>query len=334
MCPCSISIVVPVYQSEPILPALVERLDLVREKLGIPFEAILVNDGSRDRSWEVIAELARSRSWLKGIRLSRNYGQHNALLCGIRVARHEVIVTLDDDLQQPPEEIPKLLAKLDEGFDVVYGTPNKQQHVGWRKLASLATKMVLQGAMGADIARQINTFRAFRTRLRDAFGHFQGPHVSIDVLLTWSTNRFSAVQVPHSPRMIGESNYTFRKLITHALNLVTGFSALPLRLASVVGLSTTLFGLVALVYVVVRYLLQESHVPGFAFLASLTIILSGAQLLTLGVFGEYLARIHFRMMDRPAYAVAATTGMEEGAAWMPGTTANGSNGTASSSAAA
>jgi undecaprenyl-phosphate 4-deoxy-4-formamido-L-arabinose transferase len=233
----------------------------------------------------------------------RNYGQHNALLAGIRAARHDVIVTLDDDLQNPPEEIPKLLGKLTEGYDVVYGTPTVEQHGLARDLASQITKLTLQNAMGAETARKISAFRAFRRDLRDAFGSYQHPFVSIDVLLTWATTRFAALPVRHDPRRIGASNYTVRRLVLHALNMMTGFTTWPLQLASLVGFGCTVFGLLLLVWVIGRYLIQGGSVPGFPFLASALAIFSGAQLFTLGIIGEYVARIHFRTMDRPSYTV-------------------------------
>jgi undecaprenyl-phosphate 4-deoxy-4-formamido-L-arabinose transferase len=239
--------------------------------------------------------------------MSRNYGQHNALLCGIREARGETIVTLDDDLQHPPEEIPKLLAKLDEGFDVVYGPPEREQHGLLRDLASQITKLALEGAMGAANARQVSALRAFRTRLRDAFAEYRSPTVNIDVLLTWATTRFSAVRVRHDARQYGQSGYTPRKLVRHALNMMTGFSTRPLQLASLMGFGFALFGLVILAYVLMRWLFQGSAVPGFAFLASIVAIFSGAQLLALGIIGEYLARMHFRTMERPAYVVCQHT---------------------------
>ncbi len=138
--PDGLSIIVPVYNSAEVLPKLVERLDLILRGRGTPFEAILVNDGSRDNSWRVVCELASRHSWVRGINLMRNYGQHNALLCGIRAARYKTSVTMDDDLQNPPEEIPRLLAELDRGFDVVYGAPRKEQHGLWRDLASILMK--------------------------------------------------------------------------------------------------------------------------------------------------------------------------------------------------
>ena len=306
----SISVVVPVYRSERLLRPLVARLDPVLSALASEHELVLVDDGSPDGSWSVVNDLAREHGWIRGIRLMRNYGQHGALLCGIRAARHEVVVTMDDDLQHPPEELGKLLAVLGEGCDVVYGTPEKQQHGLARDLASQIAKIVLQGAMGAETARQVSAFRAFRTRLRDAFTGYRGQFVSIDVLLTWGTTRFRAVRVRHDPRAQGASSYTWRKLLTHALNMMTGFSAFPLQIASVVGFVFTLFGAAVLAYVLGSFVLFGSPVQGFTFLASMIAIFSGAQLFALGIMGEYLARIHFHTMDRPPYAVASETGTQ------------------------
>lgn len=301
--PRSLSIVIPVYRSREILDALYQRLRNALAELSADFEIIFVEDDGGDDSWSVIRRLAEDDPCVRGIRMSRNYGQHNALLCGIREARYEAVVTLDDDLQNPPEEIVKLLRKLDEGYDVVYGAPEHEQHGFFRDLASQITKFVLQNAMGASTARRVSAFRVFRTHVRNAFVDYGGPFVSIDVLLTWGTTRFAYVVVAHDSRAAGKSNYTMRKLITHALNMMTGFSTGPLQLASIVGFAFTLFGFAALVYVLGVYLVHGGSVPGFAFLASMIAIFAGAQLFALGIIGEYLARMHFRSMDRPPYVV-------------------------------
>lgn len=306
MFPESISVVVPVYNSEESLPVLVKRLEPVLKQFQSS-ELILVNDGSRDGSWDVIQSLVAHSDYVRGIDLMRNYGQHNTLLCGIRMARGSIIATIDDDMQNPPEEIGRLVAKLREGYDVVYGTPETETHGLLRDAASRITKIALQAAMGPKIARKVSAFRVFRTPLREAFTTYRGSFVSVDVLLTWATTRFAAIPVKHEPRRLGQSGYTLGKLIAHALNMMTGFSTLPLQLASVVGFAFTLFGVGSLFLVLIRYMLSGGAVPGFAFLASLISIFSGAQLFALGVIGEYLARMHFRMMDRPPYAVRAKT---------------------------
>lgn len=303
----SCTVVIPVYKSSQILEDLVAELSRVLPEISRMYEVILVDDGSPDQSWQVIEALARRFNWVRGIHMMRNYGQHNALLCGIRAAKHPILVTMDDDLQHPPGEIPKLLERLAQGFDVVYGAPRVENHGLWRDLASQVTKLALRRTMGVDSARKVSAFRAIRTHVREAFANYQGPYVNLDVLLTWGTNRFSALTVEHHPRRQGESSYTLRKLLAHALNMITGFSILPLQLASLMGFVFAVFGLLVLVYVVGRYLIQGGSVPGFPFLASTIAIFSGVQLFALGIIGEYLARMHFRLMDRPAYVIAQQT---------------------------
>jgi glycosyltransferase involved in cell wall biosynthesis len=298
-----LSVVIPVYRSEVILPELVHRLESVLSTITPHYEVVLVDDSSPDRSWDVICRLTQQYPWIRAVSLMRNYGQHNALLCGIRAAQYGVIITMDDDLQHPPEEIPKLLAALHRGYDVVYGTPEHEQHGLGRDLASMITKLALQNVMGAEIARQVSAFRIFRVEVAKAFAHYEGAFVSIDVLLTWGTNRFHVTPVRHEPRKQGSSGYTVRRLITHAVNMMTGFTTLPLQMASMAGFVFTIFGFCVLGYVLVRYFTHGDPVPGFPFLASIVAVFSGAQLFALGIIGEYLARMHFRSMQKPPYVV-------------------------------
>jgi len=302
----SISVVIPVFNSGQVLPELVARLEPVSSREAARFELILVNDGSRDRSWETICRLSAAHSWIRGIDLMRNYGQHNALLCGVRAATGELIVTMDDDLQHRPEDIPALLAALSDDVDVVYGTPAREQHGAARNAASRITKIALQSAMGADTARLVSAFRVFRASLRESFAESRNPGLPLDVMLTWGTTRFGSCVVQSEPRRAGQSGYTFRRLVLHALNMVTGYSVLPLRLASVLALLFMVFGFGVLVFVIGRTLIQGVAVPGFAMISSLIAILSGVQLFSLGILGEYLARMHVRMMDSPPYAIRST----------------------------
>ena len=304
----SLSVVIPVYNSASMLPHLVERLEPVLADMAAAFDLILVNDGSQDHSWTVISQLAETHPWIRGIDLMRNYGQHNALLCGIAAANHAVIITMDDDLQHPPENLPTLLERLTPEIDVVYGTPAQEQHGLWRNLASQLTKWALQRAMGVDVARQVSALRVFRATIRDAFIHYSGSFVSLDVLLTWGTTRFAAVKVPHDSSQRAQSNYTFGKLVKHALNMMTGFSTLPIQLASGLGIGLTLFGVAGLLVMIGRWIGLGGVIPGFAFLAATIAIFSGVQLIALGIIGEYLARMHFRIMERPAYTIRQEIG--------------------------
>jgi len=309
----SLSVVIPVYRGAQTIGDLMAGLAEELPKIADQYEVIMVEDDGGDNSWDVIEALSQDYPALSGIKLMRNYGQHAALLCGIRAAQYDIIVTMDDDLQHPPSEIIKLLEKLDEGHDVVYGTPESKQHTVGRNLGSFLIRFALGNAMGVDAARHVSAFRAFRTHLRKTFEHYSSPYVSIDVLLSWGTTKFSHTFVKHEPRTIGESGYNFLKLFNLAATMLTGFSVLPLRMASYLGFGLTIFGVLLLIYIIPFRLLvlQSSGVPGFTFLASMISIFSGTQMFTIGIIGEYLARMHFRLMDKPPYTVHVQTARRE-----------------------
>lgn len=302
----SISIIVPVYNSQEILPGLVERLIPALDRICKVYEIILVNDGSHDASWQVIQDLSKIFPQILGINLMRNYGQHNALLCGIRASRNDILVTMDDDLQHPPEEIHKLIDQIEKGYDVVYGIPHKLVHSPWRNLSSQLTKYFLAKILGISRIKYLSAFRAIRQDVRKAFDQFDSPSVIIDALLTWGTENFGIVEVHEQPRSIGRSNYNLRALFKIFMVVLTGFSTFPLRFASIIGFAFTFFGMAVLFYVLARTI-SEGSIPGFPFLASIISIFSGVQLFTLGIFGEYLARIFTRSMNHPSYIIDKMT---------------------------
>ncbi len=295
--------VVPVYNSATILPQLVARLNGVLEQTVPEYELLLVNDFSSDASWARIVALAEEDPHVRGLDLMRNYGQHAATLAGIRAARGDIVVTIDDDLQNPPEEIPKLLAKLDEGHEVVYGVAVTGDRGLVRNASTWLTKLALRIAVGPRVPTNVSGYRAFHTGLRRAFDDFRSPYVSVDVLLTWGTSSFVSVPVRHEPRREGRSGYTYGALATHALNVLTGFTTRPLRAVSLIGLATMVFGVGVLAYVLGYYIAHDGDVPGFPFLASIITIFAGAQLLSLGTIGEYIARMHMRLMGQPPFTV-------------------------------
>jgi glycosyltransferase involved in cell wall biosynthesis len=298
-----LSFVIPAFNSEKTLRELCLRINTTFSSFN-NFEIIIIDDNSSDNTWNIIADLCVENDFVIGIKLSRNFGQHNALLCGIRKAKGSVIITMDDDLQHPPEEIPQLIEKLNKGYDVVYGSPKSPSHNLGRIMASKLTKLVLQKTMGAKIASHISALRIFRTELRDAFSCYNAPSVNIDVLLTWGTSNFGILKVEHHCRRQGSSGYTTIKLIKHALNMMTGFTTRPLKFASVLGFLFSIFGIIVFSYVLIIWLQEGSTVPGFSFLASLISIFSGAQLISLGIIGEYLGRIHIKGTDRPPYNIS------------------------------
>jgi len=301
----NLSVVVPVYRGEKLVEPLVRELTKALPSFAKKYEIILVNDGSPDNSWGVIQMLARKHKCVKGIRLMRNYGQHNATLCGIRAAQYEVTVTMDQDLQHPPEEIPLLLARLQDGYDVVYGAPKQLPQGFIRNLLTATIKRILSIAMNVPSVKNISAFRAFQTNLRDAFSNFQSPTLTLDVLLSWGTTRF--VSVPVDIDHAEHSNYSFGALVRAALLILTGYSTRPLRVASWIGFVMTLFGIFIFGYVLFIYF-SVGSLPGFPFLASIIALFNGAQLFALGIFGEYLARMFDRSMDRPTYVVSETAG--------------------------
>lgn len=299
-----VSVVVPVFQSDVSLQKLVPRIHAELVDCG-EFEIIPVDDGSREATWKSITELSQEWPVVSGIRLGRNFGQHNALVAGIRAASMPVIVTIDDDLQNPPEEISILVSELlSNHLDVVYGVPTNVRQPFPRRLAGKITRLALRTGLGMESAPDVSSFRAFRAGLREAFDRDLGPNVSLDALLTWGGSKFGSVSVGHDTRAVGTSNYTFGRLLKFAVDTTTGYSTLPLQIASVVGLATASFGLCILIFVIMRPLIVGESVPGFPFLASIIVIFSGVHLLTLGVIGEYLARIHFRVMHKPTYVVS------------------------------
>lgn len=295
---------VPTYKSPSTLAELVARVAAVN--LG-EYEVIVVDDGNDDATWSEILRLSKNDSSLIGLRLGRNYGQHSAILAGVRRARFSRIVTLDDDLQNPPEDIPKLLSELKPGVDVVYGVSSEVRQNLFRRFASKFTKAVFAKVLGFESAISISSFRAFRAQLKEGFAGDLGPHVSLDALLTWSTSRFSTVEVSHHPRRVGKSNYSLAKLIRFMLDTATSYSTRPLRLATTIGFMTTLFGLVMLVWVVGNAVFVGDSVPGFPFLAASIAVFSGVQLVVLGILGEYLGKIHFRAMNKPTFSISETT---------------------------
>jgi len=303
--PDGLSIVVPVFRSEKTLNELVNRItNSISDK---SVEIILIDDASGDGTWTTICSIARQNSMVTGIRLGRNSGQHGALLAGVRAAKFQTVVTLDDDLQNPPEEINKLIDALVPGVDVVYGVSTEVKQNFYRRAGSKLVRKFFASALGFNSAVSMSSFRTFRTVLREGFNTALGPNVSLDALLTWSTTRFTVVEVKHDERKVGDSHYTFRKLVRFMIDMATGYSALPLRLASALGFLTISFGAVLLVYVIGRPIITGERVQGFPMLASTIIIFSGVQIFLLGILGEYIGRMHFRVMNKPTYMVAETT---------------------------
>ena len=301
-----ISLVCPVYNSARTLRTLVDQLCQCLSG-RYEFEILLVDDRSSDSSWLEISQISKENTAVRGIRLGRNVGQHGALLAGIRSARFDKIVTIDDDLQNPPTEVIMLVQALELTGGVVYGVSTDTKQKMWRKASSVGAKKMFKKFLGFDSAINISSFRAFEANLRDAFSGEIGPSVSIDSLLTWSTSTFSSIEVQHHPRLQGKSQYNFRKLVRFMVDTATGYSVVPLRLATTLGSIVTMLGFVILLWVTLRPLLTRVSVPGFPLLAASLAIFSGTQLLVLGILGEYIGKMHFRVMNKPSYVIVDLT---------------------------
>jgi len=298
-----LSVVVPVYRSAATLALLLQRLSAVLTPLCPRFEVILVDDGSGDDTW---AEIERLRTQygvhLVAVQLMRNYGQHNALMCGLALARGEYVLTMDDDLQNPPEEIPKLLAHIRQhGLDLVYGCPPKREHAGWRNLGSKLVMHFYRSVFRHPVTP--SPFRVMRHQLAHSVQFYDLNFTFLDGLLAWCTNRIGGVEVEHHARAQGRSGYSIGKLLVLSLNLYTNFSLIPLQLVSGLGFVTALSGFAVGLYYLVQYFAANIAVPGFASTIIAILILGGAQLLALGVIGEYVGRPHLNVNRKPQYVV-------------------------------
>ena len=316
----NLSVIIPCYRSRLTLPELVGRLHTELPKIADAFEVILVVDGSPDDTYAVARHLELEfPGTVRALLLRRNYGQHNALLAGLARAQYEFTVTMDDDLQHRPEELATLIAPLaDPLVDLVYGVALEEEHGIFR---SLASRMVKAALAAADVpsARDVSAFRAFRTDLRDGFAHVADQFASIDVLLSWTTNSIRRVEITMDQRTVGTSSYTFSSLARHAMNMVTGYGTVPLKLVTWLGFGCSVLGMALLVFVLVRFISGDTQVAGFTTLASMLAILSGAMMLSIGILGEYIGRLHFRSMQRPTFLVRVDGGDGGPRAGLPGT---------------
>jgi undecaprenyl-phosphate 4-deoxy-4-formamido-L-arabinose transferase len=304
----NISIVIPCYRSEATLKELIPNLLSTLEQLKLNksisnFEVVLVIDGSPDETAFVANRFGSLHKEIKVIELQRNFGQHNALLAGIRSATGDVIVTMDDDLQHPPTEIQKILAPITTGdADLVYGVAFQEEHGLLRSIASRTVKKGLS-LSGVTNAEWVSAFRAFKTSLRTGFQEVNEPTVNLDVILSWTTSRVEAVKVMMDHRMNGSSSYGFVKLMRHTFNMVTGYGVAPLKIATFFGFLVAVFGFVVLAVELIKYFSGQNNVQGFTTTIALVSVFSGVQLITIGLIGEYLGRMYFRTMKKPMYLI-------------------------------
>lgn len=296
-----LSVVIPVCNSAATLRPLLERMLAVLRQIGRPFEVIFIDDGSRDDSWKVLQELHQAHpECVVAVRLMRNYGQDNALMCGFRHARGEFVITLDDDLQHPPEEIPRLLEEIEGNeLDLVYGVYREKKHSLVRNLGSRLIMAFCRLVFRTRVT--ITSFRVIRRVLVESVFSYNLNFTIVDGLFFWNTTRVGEVPVEHHPRAEGRSSYSLGGLILLAFNTFTNFSLLPLQLITFVGLLVALFGFGLAIYYVVLAFMPGMHIHGYASLIVSVLTLGGLQMMALGILGEYLGRLHINVNRKPQY---------------------------------
>jgi len=298
----NISVVIPVYRSQNTLRELCLRLVVALESLDCSFELIFVEDCGGDDSWHVIQDIVRADERVRGIQLSRNFGQHAATICGFAHARGRWIATLDDDLEQTPEYLPNLYRKAREGYSLVYGIYPGRSHKAWRNVTSNIARWLFNKAI-PSLNYAYTSFRVIRGDIARTLIQFDSPFPFVDGYLSWVTNSYATVEVPHGTRAHGASNYTIRRLINHTLNIFVTFSDLPLRMATWLGLGTFVIGMAWLTAILGRFFFGGISVSGYASIMAGILLFGGVQLLVLGIFGEYLGRMNFKSSKKPLYLV-------------------------------
>jgi polyisoprenyl-phosphate glycosyltransferase len=301
-----LSIVVPVYRSAPCLEALITAIEASLRPTGLTYEVILVNDGSPDRTWDVVEALCYTHREVVGIDLRRNFGQDNAILTGLRVARGRSVAIMDDDLQHDPNDLPVLLARLDQGADVVYADFRRKHQAAWKNLGSWFNGKFAEWVLEKPRGVYLSPFKVMRREVAELICRYDGPDPYVDGLLFQVTSRFDQVQVEHHPRYAGRSNYNLLRSIAVWARLATNFSVRPLRLVTWCGLGLgTLGGLLAIVVVLQRLLYPEQFQTASAGWASLMVTqltLGGTRMVFLGIVGEYVGRMHMAVAGRKPQA--------------------------------
>jgi undecaprenyl-phosphate 4-deoxy-4-formamido-L-arabinose transferase len=301
-----LTVVVPVYRSETTLPELHRRLTEALRHVTDRYEILFIEDSGGDRSWEVIERLCGEDTRVRGIQLSRNFGQHAATICGIVRASGDWILTLDDDLEHPPEYISALVAKAKEGFELVYAVYPERSHTGWRNWTSSLGRWMFRVAI-PNLNYDYSSYRLIRRNTAKALAEFDSPFPFVDGYLAWVTNHYGTVRIDHGQRLHGASNYNFRKLFTHTINIFVTFSDLPLRFATWIGLGAFFVGGIALLAIIFARVLGGISVSGYASVMAGIVAFGGLQLLILGIFGEYLGRMNFKSSKKPLFLVSRTT---------------------------
>jgi glycosyltransferase involved in cell wall biosynthesis len=304
-----LSIVVPVYRSMTVLPELVAQIRdvLVPSEYGPSFEIVLANDCSPDDSWKVIEDLAEKYSFVRGISLRKNVGQHNATMAGLRFSKGEVVVIMDDDLQHPPTAVLELARTVEAGIDVCYTKYKGRKHVAWKRWGSQFNDWMATWMLKKPKGLYLSSFKAMRRDIVDTILLYDGPYTYIDGLIIGATNSITSIDIDHQRRWDGDSNYNLRKLLSLWLKMATGSSIYPLRIATIAGFLLAAMSMAVFVLVIVDRLLHPAIQPGWASVIATVLFIGGVQTFCVGVIGEYVGRIYIRLNNAPQFVVGKTT---------------------------
>ena len=300
-----LSIVIPVCNSEKTIKKIYEKLLNVFENTLYEFELIMVEDHSKDRSWSEIEFLTKKDSRVRGIKLAKNFGQHASTLCGINLSKGDFVVTIDDDLEQPPEKIIDLLIEIENGYDVVYGILINRTDSLWRRTSSRVIKLILNLLMPGF--KNYSSMRVIRGNIAKQLSNFDSPYPIIDGYLTWLTNNYSAVEIKHRQRKVGKSNYSFKSLLYLSKSFIIGFSEGPIQIVSILGIFLSLIGIFFALYIIFQKIVGITIVYGYASIMSSILVMGGLQLFLIGIFGEYIARINSSTSRKPLFVISIDT---------------------------
>lgn len=305
----SVSILIPVYKNDGGLDELVSRIgdSMTNSIYTNSFELILVDDCSPDNSWETIQRLAKMHTFVQGATLSRNFGQHNAIMAGLNLVSGQYIVLMDDDLQHPPEAIPSMLDKLAAGADVCYTHYANRQHAAWKIAGSKFNDFMASWLLSKPKGLYLSSFKALKRGVVDQIRGHEGPFAYLDGLILDITRRIATIEIQHGTRAYGEGNYNFKKSISLWLRMVTGTSIVPLRLVSLMGALIATLGFLGAIFIIISNYLYPNESKGWASIIVTILLVSGFQTLFIGVLGEYLGRIHLRLNNKPQYLFRFTT---------------------------
>ncbi|MEK9627413.1 MAG: glycosyltransferase [Nitrospinota bacterium] len=298
-----ISIVVPVFNEVDLIEELLSRLNSVCEGLNRTYEIVIVDDGSTDGSYEKLKRLQSSNNALRIVKFTRNFGQQAAVLAGFRVSKGDIIVQLDSDLQNPPEEIPKLLEAMTGEIDLVTTTHRKRRDSPLRVMGSQGLLKIGQLLFGSSVKLNLSSFRALRRSVVEKIEACKDRSRYMAVLMSWMGLPTVEIEVEHHERKKGNTKYSFLNLLKLSWDLITGYSSFPLRMVTYMGMFGALLGFLMMTFLLYQRIVNGILIEGFVVLTAVFAFFAGVQLLSIGFLGEYLGRVHHQIQERPAYIV-------------------------------